>query len=162
MDESTPLRALTIGVSVFMAIATITAVMVYYNTAKSAAGVAVSGSSDIAESYREDIEESLLYKSEITGTEVINIINYFRNDVNVQVNVSKIRFVQKANETGLTCTKSDDKYICTALEQTNINNTTDEKKLSLTLKRILPNQSFSISTSDPDENGVRVITIIGK
>lgn len=155
MDESAPMRALTIGVSVFMAIATITAVMIYYNTAKSTAGVVGSRSVDIDASYRQDIEDSLFYKTEITGTEVINILNYFRGNNLYSINVGNIKYIKYDND--LQGCSND---VCTFTSLDNINNDLDN--LDKVLKRILPNQKFSVSVSDANSEGIRVITITGK
>lgn len=79
MDESAPVRAIMIGASLFVTIATITAVLTYYNTAKDMVKVIGTGT-DIGQVYSDYVEESLLKTSAntyLTGTEVINILNYF-------------------------------------------------------------------------------------
>lgn len=155
MEESTAMRALIIGVSVFMAIATITAVMVYYNTAKSTAGVVGSRSVDIEKSYRQDIEDAFFYKTEITGTDVINILNYFKENTSYKINVGNIKFLKDSE--ALACSEAG---ICTIVSLENLNNNLNS--FDKTLKRILPNQKFTIEVADENENGIIVVTINGK
>ena len=88
--ESVSVRAIIIGVSIFIAIATMSAVMTYYNTAKEAVRNIGSGT-DIAGLYEKNIEDILL-KNTITSTEVLNILNYFydKSDVNINLNNIKV------------------------------------------------------------------------
>lgn len=73
--EDITTRAIIIGVSVLIAVATISSVMTYYSTAQEAVRKIGSGT-DIAGLYDRGIEDSLL-KDSITGVEVKNLINYF-------------------------------------------------------------------------------------
>ena len=97
------IRAITIGVGVIIAIATISAVMTYYNTAKQAVTEIGTGT-DIAALYEEGITKTLL-KTNITGTDVKNLLDYFgeRNDVN-KIDVKKIK-LQKNNSSSIRSTK---------------------------------------------------------
>ena len=145
MDDSTPMRALTIGVSIFIALATITAIMIYYNTAKNAAGIIGNQAKDIATSYRQDIEDMLLSGGTITGTDVINLLNYFKNDQ---------KYIQQPSDKGVVCTDG----VCTT-ENSNVNNSDNFDSI---LKRILPNQNFEMNKVDMIGTEVKQITLTGK
>jgi len=94
LDESNAIRAITIGVSTFIAIATISAVLMYYNTAKATVQEIGTGP-DIYNNYATYIKDLLIKpnNSTISGTDAINIINYLYNDDLVTVNVSKIKLI---------------------------------------------------------------------
>lgn len=157
MDESTPIRALTIGVSVFIALATVGAIMVYYNTAKNSASIIGSQAQNISANYDKTIEDMLISKEKITGTDVINILNHFKNDNYVKVNISGIRFIKDSD--AVSCSND----ICTASELTDLNiasNAETEKNFQTWLKRILPNQEFEMTVENQD-GGVRVIILKG-
>lgn len=82
-------RFIAISAGVFIAIITISAVMTYYTTAQHSAsriGLGVN----IPELKNQNITDSLT-KPTVTGTEVKNIINYFYEKKNVQVNVSSAK-----------------------------------------------------------------------
>lgn len=141
MDDSTPMRALTIGVSIFIALATITAIMIYYNTAKNAAGIIGNQAKDIATSYRQDIEDMLLSGGTITGTDVINLLNYFKNDQNVNITINNQKYIQQPSDKGVVCNNG----VCNIVENSNVNNSDNLESI---LKRILPNQDFKIYVTD--------------
>ena len=90
--EDTTVRAITIGVGVLISIVTITAVLTYYNTAKDTVRE-IGSATDISGLYDKSIEDILL-KSKISGTDIKNIINYFkgRNDVQITANGLKVFF----------------------------------------------------------------------
>ena len=75
--EDVSVRAITIGVGVIVALVTITAVLTYYNTAKDTVRQIGSGT-DIAGLYEKSIEDILL-KSNLSGTDVINLLNYSKD-----------------------------------------------------------------------------------
>ncbi len=154
MDDSTPMRALTIGVSIFIALATITAIMIYYNTAKNAAGIIGNQAKDIATSYRQDIEDMLLSGGTITGTDVINLLNYFKNDQNVNITIKNQKYIQQPSDKGVVCTDG----VCTT-ENSNVNNSDNFDSI---LKRILPNQNFEMNKVDMIGTEVKQITLTGK
>lgn len=88
--EDITTRAITIGVSVLIAVATISAVMTYYSTAQEAVRKVGSGT-DIAGLYEQGIEDILL-KSQVTGVEVKNLINYFESKSGAIINFSGTYF----------------------------------------------------------------------
>ncbi len=90
MEEGNFLRALTIGVSIFVTLATVTTVILFYNSSRQIAVTAVKGSTDISSKYRSDIEESLTSSTSVDAIQVINILNYFYNDSTVKINVKSV------------------------------------------------------------------------
>lgn len=96
MEESNAIRAITIGVSTFIAIATISAVLMYYNTAKATVQEIGTGP-DVYNNYATYIKDLLIKPSgtTISGTDAINIINYLYNDDLVTVNVENIELINK-------------------------------------------------------------------
>lgn len=90
--EDISVRAITIGVGVLLAIITMSAVMTYYNTAKEAVRDIGSGT-DISGLYEKSIEDTLL-KGKVTGTEVKNILNYFYDRTDVNINGNNIRIYE--------------------------------------------------------------------
>lgn len=93
MDESAPIRAIVIGVSTLLAVATISAVLMYYNTAKQMASNVGRGQ-DFAANYEQSIQD-ILTKAEyvvsnsdgnvILGSDVKNLLNYFYDDNSVDI-----------------------------------------------------------------------------
>lgn len=96
MEESNAIRAITIGVSTFIAIATISAVLMYYNTAKATVQEIGTGP-DVYNNYATYIKDLLIKPSgtTISGTDAINIINYLYNDDLVTVNVENIELINE-------------------------------------------------------------------
>lgn len=86
MDESNAIRAITIGVSTFIAVITISAVMMYYGVAKETAQ-SIGQGEDIAGNYTSYILDLLLYNKTTDGTGVKNILNYFYLNNRVSVNI---------------------------------------------------------------------------
>ena len=87
--EDSAMKAIVISVSVFVAIITISAVIIYYNTAKDIVNVTGSGV-DLALAQQQDIENILLKannNTKVSGTEVMNIIKYFYNNKKYTVSI---------------------------------------------------------------------------
>lgn len=87
--EDSAMKAIVISVSVFVAIITISAVIIYYNTAKDIVNVTGSGV-DLAVAQQQDIENILLKannNTKVSGTEVMNIIKYFYNNKKYTVSI---------------------------------------------------------------------------
>lgn len=155
MDESAPIRAIVIGVSVLLAIATISAVLMYYNTAKQMASNVGRGQ-DFAENYEQSIQDILTKGSYnvagtnyITGADVKNLLNYFYNDENVIIKVNNIQYISSY---------ADDykpRYNITGYG--NANKSNDYK---YAMKNILANQKFELKTEEKE--GKKIITIDGK
>ena len=155
MDESAPIRAIVIGVSVLLAIATISAVLMYYNTAKQMASNVGRGQ-DFAGNYEQSIQDILTKGSYnvagtnyITGDDVKNLLNYFYNDENVIINVNNIQYISSY---------ADDykpRYNITGYG--NANKSNDYKHA---MKNILANQKFELKKEEKE--GKKIITIDGK
>lgn len=87
--EDSAMKAIVISVSVFVAIITISAVIIYYNTAKDIVNVTGTGV-DLAVAQQQDIENILLKANDntkVSGTEVMNIIKYFYNNKKYTVSI---------------------------------------------------------------------------
>ena len=101
MDESAPIRAIVIGVSTLLAVATISAVLMYYNTAKQMASNVGRGQ-DFAANYEQSIQDILTAgtynvsgNNYITGADVKNLLNYFYNNEEVRIDVIDIKCIDK-------------------------------------------------------------------
>lgn len=143
MDESTPIRAIVIGVSVLIGIATISAVLMYYNTAKQMASNVGRGQ-DFASNYEQNIKDILLKGSYtvsgnnyITGTDVKNLLNYFYNDESVEITVQNIRYIEKYEGNRPICSS-------TSTACAKANSTSYSKAMSI----ILSDQKFLINVEE--------------
>lgn len=154
MDESAPIRAIVIGVSVLLAIATISAVLMYYNTAKQMASNVGRGQ-DFAGNYEQSIQDILekgTYNVSgteyITGADVKNLLNYFYNNENVEVNVITANFVVKYE--GYIPIAGYYQSSLLTYYQANLNENYD-----IVMKVLIDNQKFIIETEDEQtlENG---------
>ena len=101
MDESAPIRAIVIGVSTLLAVATISAVLMYYNTAKQMASNVGRGQ-DFAANYEQSIQDILTAgtynvsgNNYITGADLKSLLNYFYNNEEVQINVIAIKYIDE-------------------------------------------------------------------
>ena len=81
MDENAS-RAVFLGVSVFVAVLTITIVITFYTTARNSAGVA--NRFDITNTGNKRANE-ILSKTHITGTELRYLLNYYYNDNSIKI-----------------------------------------------------------------------------
>lgn len=159
MDESAPIRAIVIGVSVLIAVATISAVLMYYNTAKQMATNIGTGQ-DFAANYEQGIKDILLNSqsnvtggSTITGTDVKNLLNYFYQDETVEIKVSNIAKVDynMGNMAYNDASKEYNEYDKINLDKTNF---------AKVENKILSGQKFTLTRGDEDNK--MVLTIIGK
>jgi hypothetical protein len=133
LHEDTTVRAITIGASIFITLATISLVLIYYNTAKSSVQKIGTGV-NVEESYRNDIEETLS-KQTMTGTEFKNLVNYFYKRTDVNITITTFR-VFKNDGTIETINNTSGTY-------SNINNPNSAAQQSAfdsMVKNIVPNQ----------------------
>ena len=90
MSNEITLRLISIGSSIFIALITITAVMTYYNISKST--VSEIGVTNLVENYNENIKQ-VLYKNEVTGAELKNILQYFSTNKEVNIAIDKFYYL---------------------------------------------------------------------
>lgn len=83
MDENAS-RAVFLGVSVFVAVITLSLILNFYRTAKDTA--AVANRFDITNTGNKRADE-ILAKTKITGLEVRYLLNYFYNDESIRIYV---------------------------------------------------------------------------
>ncbi len=153
MDESPAMRALLVGVSLFVAIIVVGSIVLYYNSATQAIRVAGEGT-DFDAIYRQDIKDLLLYagtNNQITGTNVKNILNYYYDKMNTEIIVEGMKYVSddgsiKENTT-LTLSSSDE-----FARTTNYN---------IIMKNIINNQHFTLQINEDTEDSLK-ITIKGE
>lgn len=79
MDDSNAIRAITIGAGLFISITTISLILTYYNVAKNTAQSIGTGT-NISQNYDRHIRD-ILTKENIKGSDVINICNYFEEEI---------------------------------------------------------------------------------
>ena len=79
MDDSNAIRAITIGAGLFISITTISLILTYYNVAKNTAQTIGTGT-NISQNYDRHIRD-ILTKANIKGSDVINICNYFEEEI---------------------------------------------------------------------------------
>lgn len=94
MDENAS-RAVFLGVSVFVAIITLTLILTFYRTAKDSAGVA--NRFDITNTGNKRADE-ILSKTKITGLELRYLLNYYYNDSSVAIFVYQPKEKAEDNE----------------------------------------------------------------
>ena len=153
MDESAPMRAIMIGASVFVTIATITGVLTYYSSAKDLVNVIGTGT-DIGAEYANYVENILLKTEdnvEIRGTDVINLLNYFYMDEKAKIDVTYIRQDHSFEE--YTNVDTSDKQTVIKSYNTNL----DEKLYNQAINLIVPTQKFTMKKST--NNDVLVVEI---
>lgn len=83
------LKAIIIGAAVFIAMITISVIMVYYSTARNIA-VSFGSGGDYIGHHVEEVDTALK-KNTISGVEVINIINYFAKNTSFRVDVINVK-----------------------------------------------------------------------
>lgn len=151
MDESAPIRAIVIGVSVLIAIATISSVLMYYNTAKQMASNVGRGQ-DFAENYEQSIQDILTEGSYnvagtnyITGADVKNLLNYFYNDETVEIYITFFRYIDKCSDLYISSTTNRGG---SGLYNNPNNDINYEKSYKDIMKKILDNQKFKLEKDD--------------
>ena len=143
MDESAPIRAIVIGVSTLLAVATISAVLMYYNTAKQMASNVGRGQ-DFAANYEQSIQDILTAgtynvsgTNYITGSDVKNLLSYFYNSETVRIDVTNFKKIGSYESYTPQVSKIN-------LGYTHANSTNYE----LAMKKIMDNQKFTIKIEE--------------
>lgn len=134
--EDVSVRAITIGVGVLLAIVTISAVFMYYNTAKQTVRDIGAGT-DIAGLYEKSVRE-VLVKAEggtatITGTDVKNLLYYSLTDTSLKLNCTNIRVLEDNGNIKPDLTYSGEP---------------NESQKNNIIKRILPNSKYNLTKSN--------------
>lgn len=106
MDENAS-RAVFIGVSVFVAIITITLIVNFYRTAKDSA--AVANRYDLTETGSSKVNE-ILSKDKITGLELRYLLNYYYNDTDIQIYVYQPDVNDKFDEENARLSVNSEEY----------------------------------------------------
>lgn len=86
--EDLPVKAIVIGVSVFVTMAVLSAILMYFNTARGIADT-VSNRTDIADSY-DSIMNSDNFEDYLTGVEVRSLITKYVGSSEVKINIIEI------------------------------------------------------------------------
>lgn len=121
MDDSNAIRAITIGAGLLISITTISLILTYYNVAKNTAQSIGTGT-NISQNYDRHIRD-ILTKENIKGSDVINICNYFEEEITGKI----IKFYYNSNK--------------------------ESKEVSSIVSSVLPNQNFTLRvTYDSDGN----------
>lgn len=121
--EDVSVRAITIGVGVLLAIITMSAVFSYYNTAKQTVRDIGAGT-DIAGLYEKSVRDTLM-KSELTGTDVKNLLYYAETNSDLNITLYNVNIYDNSTKSVRT---SSDKNIV--------------------IKTILPNGKYKITGSN--------------
>lgn len=145
MDENTSVRTIVIGVSLFIAIATISAVLVYYNTARNLATRATKNAG-FASKYEDSIKDILISGSYsvagtnyITGADVKNLLNYFYNDDTVIIDVNNVVYI----------TNYENYKSKTTVNYENMQNANNDKnEYDWIIKNVLNSQKFVINKNE--------------
>ena len=154
MDEDNVSKAIMIGVTTFVGIMTISALILFFNSSLDVVRNAGSGK-NFDTLNRVDIDSTLLMSNTnnyIKGTSVINLLSYYEQDVNVTINVQNIKYIDE---------NGNIHYI------DNIDLNSQEVSVrkaayNRALRYIMDNQDFTISVQEIDQDlGSMIITIRG-
>ena len=86
--EDLPIKAIVIGVSVFVTMAVLSAILIYFNTAKGVSDI-VSKRIDIADLYDSIMNEDK-FETTLTGVEIRSLITKYVGNSNVRINIKEI------------------------------------------------------------------------
>ena len=154
MDEDNLSKAIMIGVTTLVGVMTVSSIIIFFNSSLNIVKNAGSGK-NFGNIYRHDIESTLLMSNTgnyIKGTSVINLFNYYEDNVNVSVNAYNIKYLDKNGNIQIL-----DSVVMDSKEM-NIR----ESSYNRALRYIMDNQDFTISVEDVDTDlGSKVITIRG-
>lgn len=154
MDEDNLSKAIMIGVTTLVGIMTVSAIIIFFNSSLNIVRSAGSGK-DFGNVYRNDIESTLLMSGTgnyIKGTSVVNLLNYYNQDVNVTITVHNIKYIDK---------NGNIQFIdSVTMESKDID--VRNNSYNRALRYIMDNQDFTISVQNLDVDlGSKIITIRG-
>ena len=154
MDEDNLSRALIIGVSVFIAIATVSAIIMFFNASLDVVRSTGSGV-DFGNVYRSDIDSTLLMSGSgnyVKGYNVINLISYYEQDTRVSIAIQDIKYLDESGDVKV--------YSNISIDSTSSN--VREAAYNLACRYIMDNQDFTIDVQDVDADaGIKIITLKG-
>lgn len=154
MDEDNLSKALMLGVSTLLGIMTVSAIIIFFNTSLGIVRGVGSGK-DYGTVYRNDIESTLLMSgtgNNIKGTSVINLLNYYAEDVNVSIIIQNIKYLDENQNVQV--------YGNITIDSDEIN--VRRSGYNTAMRYIMDNQDFLINVQEEDsEAGVKIITIRG-
>ncbi|MDO4282025.1 MAG: hypothetical protein Q4D02_00125 [Clostridia bacterium] len=153
MDEGALTKALYVGVSLFVTVITITAIIAYYNIARESIKEVGSGI-DFDVLYREDVKETLLasgVNNQITGTQVKNLVSYYYDNFDVEITILGMKYV---SEDG-----TIQKYDTISLSSTD--RVTRTRNYNIIMKHIIGNQHFTLERNINDSEKM-IVTIKGE
>ena len=154
MDEDNISRALMIGVTTFIGIITVSAIIVFFNASLNTVKNAGSGM-DYNTIYRNDIESALLMSGTgnyIKGSSVINLLSYYEQDTNVTMSIQNIKYIDQNGQVKIY------ENITIESDETSVR----ESAYNSACRYIMDNQDFTIDVQDIDTQlGTKIITIKG-
>lgn len=153
MEENVS-RAMMLGITTLVGIMTISAIIIFFNSSLKVVENA-SGSKDFSTVYRNDIESTLLMSNSgnyIKGTNIINLISYYEQNVNVNISIANIKYIDNSGNVQII----DNIAIDTSEVSTR------KAAYNRAVRYIMDNQDFIISVEEIDEDvGSKKITIRG-
>lgn len=170
MDDVT-VRGITIGVSVFIALITITAVISYYSIAQETVRNIGPGT-DIATNYNQSMESMLVGANAgnvLSGNQVKSILSYFYEDAATKITVNRYQKINNNNDAYASAGQDYSNTIITestgsivldggTVIDNNVAHENYKKNYDKIMKELLPNSKFQVTSSSAD--GVhRIITI---
>ena len=154
MDEENVTQALMIGVTTMIAVVTITAIIIFFNTSLKAVE-SFGGGMDFDTVYRNDIESALLMNNTnnyIKGTSVQNLISYYVQNTYVTISINNIKYIDRAGNVQI-------------IDNVTISSTDYSVRQSAydrAMRYLMDNQDFTINVETLDQDlGSRNITIRG-
>ena len=154
MGEDNVSRAIMIGVTTFIGIMTISALILFFNSSLDVVRNVGSGK-NFDTLNRVDIDSTLLMSNTnnyIKGTSVINLLSYYEQDVNVTINVQNIKYIDNSGNI---------QY----LDNIDLNSqevSVRKAAYNGALRYIMDNQDFTINVQEIDQDlGSMIITIRG-
>lgn len=154
MGEDNVSRAIMIGVTTFIGIMTISALILFFNSSLDVVRNVGSGK-NFDTLNRVDIDSTLLMSNTnnyIKGTSVINLLSYYEQDVNVTINVQNIKYIDNSGNI---------QY----LDNIDLNSqevSVRKAAYNRALRYIMDNQDFTINVQEIDQDfGSMIITIRG-
>lgn len=154
MGEDNVSRAIMIGVTTFIGIMTISALILFFNSSLDVVRNVGSGK-NFDTLNRVDIDSTLLMSNTnnyIKGTSVINLLSYYEQDINVTINVQNIKYIDNSGNI---------QY----LDNIDLNSqevSVRKAAYNRALRYIMDNQDFTINVQEIDQDlGSMIITIRG-